>query len=243
MPNLKTLVLPIGRAGRGSKRMEIDLADQTALIIGQDGPLVRPIKASLSRCGAIPTIRDPSQIVSPSMGDALKSVRRLDVLVFISPTLCEPEGQLKVGAAATEFAASAVFLDSFVQAASDSLAEARGRIIVLGSVLGLLPSRNSPFRGLADAALFTLVRETAMRLGSRQVRANGMAIGAIGGASSSKLLAGDGGFLSHAAVRRPGTVQDVMNAVLFLADPANTYMTGHILTVDGGWTAGFARDF
>lgn len=223
--------------------MEIDLADQTALIIGQDGPLVRSIEASLSRCGATPTIRDPSQIVSASMDDALKSVRRLDVLVFISPTLGEPEGQLKVGTAATEFAASAVFLDSFVQAASDSLAEARGRIIVLGSVLGLLPSRDSPFRGLADAALFTLVRETAMRLGSRKVRINGMALGAIVGTTDALLLAGDEGFLSHVPAKRPGVVQDVANAVLFLADPANTYMTGHILTVDGGWTAGFVRDF
>jgi NAD(P)-dependent dehydrogenase (short-subunit alcohol dehydrogenase family) len=32
-------------------------------------------------------------------------------------------------------------------------------------------------------------------------------------------------------------------AALFLADPENTYMNGHVLVVDGGWIAGYAREF
>ena len=95
-------------------------------------------------------------------------------------------------------------LNSIVEAASDALAEASGRIVVLGSALGLLPSRRNPLGGLADEALFTLVRETAMRLGSRKVRINGVALGAIVGAPGSTLLTGDEGLLSHAADKRPG---------------------------------------
>ena len=222
--------------------MEIDLAEQSALILADNGPFVGPLEAELSRCGATVTIRDPALIDSQSLiADALKSAGRLDVLVFISPTLCGHEGQGK--AAKSAFASSASNLDSIIEVASDALAKAGGRIVVLGSALGLLPSRRKPLGGLADEALFTLVRETAMRLGSRKVRINGMALGAIGATTGSTLLAGDEGFLSHAAVKRRGAVQDVTNAVMFLADPANTYMTGHILTVDGGWTIGFARDF
>ena len=32
-------------------------------------------------------------------------------------------------------------------------------------------------------------------------------------------------------------------AVLFLADPENSYTNGHVIAVDGGWTAGYAREF
>jgi len=42
---------------------------------------------------------------------------------------------------------------------------------------------------------------------------------------------------------RPGEVDEIAVAALFLADPENSYMNGHILTVDGGWTAGYAREF
>ncbi len=41
----------------------------------------------------------------------------------------------------------------------------------------------------------------------------------------------------------PREAWDPILAVDFLADPENTYAHGHILTVDGGWTAGYAREF
>ena len=36
---------------------------------------------------------------------------------------------------------------------------------------------------------------------------------------------------------------DVGGTSLFLVAPESSYITGHILAIDGGWTAGFARDF
>ena len=49
--------------------------------------------------------------------------------------------------------------------------------------------------------------------------------------------------LDHVPLGRPGTTDEIAVAALFLADPENSYMNGHILTVDGGWTAGYTRDF
>ena len=52
-----------------------------------------------------------------------------------------------------------------------------------------------------------------------------------------------GRLLSHTPLKRPASDDEIASAALFLADPDNSYMTGHILVADGGWTAGYARDF
>ena len=49
--------------------------------------------------------------------------------------------------------------------------------------------------------------------------------------------------LAHVPLGRPGTTDEIAVAVLFLADPENSYTNGHILAVDGGWTAGYLREF
>lgn len=59
------------------------------------------------------------------------------------------------------------------------------------------------------------------------------------------VAAGERQHQTHIRARsaRPGTTDEIAVAALFLADPENSYMTGHVLVVAGGWTAGYARDF
>ena len=67
------------------------------------------------------------------------------------------------------------------------------------------------------------------------VLVNAVGVGMIQAAGT--LVAGDPAFLRHAAVPRAGTVAEVAAAVLFFCDPCNSYTTGQLLAVDGGWMA------
>jgi NAD(P)-dependent dehydrogenase (short-subunit alcohol dehydrogenase family) len=49
--------------------------------------------------------------------------------------------------------------------------------------------------------------------------------------------------ISHIPLGRPGETQDIANATLYLVSDDAGYVTGHVLVVDGGWTAGFAREW
>ncbi len=91
----------------------------------------------------------------------------------------------------------------------------------------------------------------ALELGPRGVLVNGIAPGSVLTEATRQLFYGEDGsykasvqqLLDHIPLARPGTPQEIACAALFLAAPVNTYMNGHILTVDGGWTAGYMRDF
>lgn len=113
-----------------------------------------------------------------------------------------------------------------------------GRAIFLLPAAAGLPMRRHPGFSAAMAAALATVRTLAMRR-APAVLVNAVGLGAIG----DPLVAGDAAMLGHAAVGRPGTLAEAVAAVLFLADPMNSYTTGQLLSVDGGWSAGYGRNF
>lgn len=113
-----------------------------------------------------------------------------------------------------------------------------GRILCLVSAIAGMPMRRHADFSLRMAGVVTTVRTLAMRLGPH-VLVNAVGVGAVG----EPLVAGDEAMLSHASVKRPGSIAEVVNTALFFADPLNTYTTGQMLAVDGGWTAGYGRNF
>lgn len=127
----------------------------------------------------------------------------------------------------------------------------RGRVINIASIAGLVPLRLQCAFVAAKAGVVNLTKAMALELGSHGVLVNGIAPGSTLTAGTRKLFYGDDGLfkesvqrmLDHVPLGRPGTVDEIAVAALFLADPENSYMNGHMLTVDGGWTAGYARDF
>ncbi len=115
----------------------------------------------------------------------------------------------------------------------------RGRIVFLLSALGAVPMRRHADYSACMAGMVATMRALAMQWGP-QVLVNAVGVGLV---QEGDLVAGDARMLSHIPLARPGSAMDAANAALFLCDPLNSYMTGQMLVVDGGWTAGYGRDF
>lgn len=126
-----------------------------------------------------------------------------------------------------------------------------GRIINIASIAGLVPLRLQCAFVAAKAGVVNLTKAMALELGPFGILVNGIAPGSTLTEGTRQLFYGEGGtfrdsvqrMLDHVPLGRPGTTDEIAVAALFLADPENSYMHGHILTVDGGWTAGYTRDF
>jgi NAD(P)-dependent dehydrogenase (short-subunit alcohol dehydrogenase family) len=127
----------------------------------------------------------------------------------------------------------------------------RGRIINIASIAGLVPLRLQCAYVAAKAGVVNLTKAMALELGPDGILVNAIAPGSTLTDGTRKLFYGDDGLfrdsvrrmLDHVALGRPAEVDEIAVAAQFLADPENTYMSGHVLVVDGGWTAGYARDF
>ncbi|MFZ5833703.1 MAG: 3-oxoacyl-[acyl-carrier-protein] reductase [Planctomycetota bacterium] len=112
-----------------------------------------------------------------------------------------------------------------------------GRIINIASVSGLMGNPGQVNYSASKAGVIGLTRTISRELASRGVTVNAVAPGFIATDMTAKL----GEELlqqirNEIPLGRLGEPQDVSDAVLFLASDAASFITGHVLTVDGGLT-------
>ena len=121
------------------------------------------------------------------------------------------------------------------------LAAGRGTIVNVASVLGFVAS--GQIRQAAYAAskggVVNLTRELAAQWARRGVRVNALAPGWFPTEMTSDMF-GDERSLTWMRSRTPlgrgGELEELVGPLLFLASDASSFVTGHVLTVDGGWT-------
>ena len=110
-----------------------------------------------------------------------------------------------------------------------------GNIVNVASISGLTADANGTLYGASKAGVINLTKYIATQMGKKNIRCNAVAPGfietdmtkALPEAEKEKLLA-------VIPTGRMGKPEDIAGAVLFLAGPDSSYITGQVLTVDGG---------
>ncbi|HWJ75514.1 MAG TPA: SDR family oxidoreductase [Kaistia sp.] len=203
--------------------MRVELDGRLALVVGQDGPVVDQVVAALTENGAKVLRRLPVEASDPN--------------ATAPPDLAVIAHDLSADGAAEDIE----WLIAAAETLGEAMVERGGRLVVLTTSFGLLPSRRHAAQSVATARTVAAMRTLAMRLGPA-VLVNAVGAGSILDGEGD-YVAGGPALLSHVPTGSAGTIADLVNAVLFLADPMNTYLTGQVLAVDGGWGAGYGRNF
>ena len=122
------------------------------------------------------------------------------------------------------------------RAASKVMTKQRyGRIINIASIVGLMGNAGQANYCASKAGLIGLTKSNARELSKRNITVNAVAPGFIATAMTDALsekVRAD--LMAQIPLERLGTADDIANAVLFLAAEASGYITGQVLSVNGG---------
>ncbi|MGA8762275.1 MAG: 3-oxoacyl-[acyl-carrier-protein] reductase [Candidatus Sulfotelmatobacter sp.] len=114
-----------------------------------------------------------------------------------------------------------------------------GRIINIASIFGQMGQAGQSNYAASKAGLIGLTMAIAREVGSRNITCNAVAPGFI----ETAMTAGLGDDLKQTAIKqiplgRVGSVDDIAGAVAFLVSDEASYITGHVLNVNGGMLMG-----
>ena len=122
-----------------------------------------------------------------------------------------------------------------------------GAILNISSVVGVVPLRNQCGFAAAKAGVVNLTKAMAIEMAPKKIRVNCICPGTIGIAITNTLWTDDSamkGLLAHIPLGRQAVPDEIAAPTVFVCSDYASYMTGAVITVDGGWTAGgYARNF
>ena len=210
---------------RGSRDAAETLAGE---LNGLRGDSARTLQCDLHDTAALPGLVD----------DAVGCWGRLDVLVNNASSFYPTPLAEATEAQWDDLVGSNLKAPFFLtQAAAPHLVGHHGAVVSIVDIHAERPLKDHPIYSVAKAGLVMLTRSLARELGPK-VRVNAVAPGAIlwpeqglGDEQKQEILEGT-------ALKRQGSPADIARAVLYLVRDAD-YMTGQVLTVDGGRSLSF----
>ncbi len=119
------------------------------------------------------------------------------------------------------------------------LAEGGGTIVNTTSTAGITGMANIAAYTASKHGVVGLTRASALEVGKSNIRINAVAPGPVNTGLLSRMVAGHVEISAIAAGNPMGRISEpdeIARAVLFLSSDAASYITGHVLAIDGGFT-------
>jgi 3-oxoacyl-[acyl-carrier protein] reductase len=202
---LAEVAAEITAAGGTAQTFVIDMADEESIKAGA--------KAALAAFGTIDILVNNAGITKDTL---LLRMKRADWDSVLSTNL------------------TGIYV--LTQALVSSMMKARwGRIINMTSIVGETGQAGQANYAASKAGLIGFTLAMAREVASRSVTVNAVAPGYVETAMTAVLDEKQRqSFLAHIPLGRSGTEEEVAHAVAFLASPQASYITGHVLDVNGG---------
>lgn len=204
--------------------------EETAASVEKAGSRGFVIQADLSLSG------EPDRVVR----ETVKQFRRVDILLNAAGTqvrkpLFEMTEQdydylMSVNLKSMYFLSQA--------AAKEMSRHGRGKIINIASLTSFIGISNISIYGTSKGGVVSLTRQFAVELAGQNINVNAISPGYFITDLTAALFADPERakwVLSKIPLGRTGNPADLAGAVVFLASPASDYITGQVLSVDGGW--------
>ncbi len=216
--------------------LDFQSASQTADEIVDAGGGARPFQIDVS---------DPGS-VQACFRDARAWLQHVDILVTSAGVLSVhalPDFPIEIWKKVMEVNVTGTFL-CVLQVAHEMIERQFGRIVTISSISGVRAGVGRTAYGTSKAAVMALTRQLAMELAPHGVTANSVAPGPvltplIAKTHNQETMAA---YTAMIPAGRMGTVEEIADAVVFLASDQAGYINGQTLAVDGGYlAAGVAR--